>query len=100
MKRCLLILICIVIPICVRSQVDTLLSSGRIPMYAKVISDEKSFGSSFVINTRFYMLDTITIDSVKYELPSCFSLVFFYIEHRRQDYKDILSAKHKALYQS
>ena len=74
MKRCLLILICIVIPICVRSQVDTLLSSGRIPMYAKVISDEKSFGSSFVINTRFYMLDTITIDSVKYELPSCFSV--------------------------
>ena len=116
MKRFLLILICIVTPICVWSQIDTLLSSGRIPMYAKVISNEKSFGSSFVVNSRFYMLDTITIDSVKYNLPSCFSVTSatnttvrsdlqssarcLLQQSRRQEYKDILSANHKSLHQS
>ncbi len=74
MKKFFIVLICIVTPFFAWSQVDTLLSSSRIPMYAKVISNEKNFSSSFVINSRFYMLDTITIDSIKYELPSCFSV--------------------------
>ena len=74
MKRYLLIFMCIAVPFFVYSQNDTLLSFDKPSIRGKIISDEKNFSSSFVINTRFYMLDTITIDSIKYDLPSCFSI--------------------------
>ncbi len=73
MKK-ILVIIFFIVPIYIWAQNDTLLSFDNPSMRGKIISNEKNFSSSFVINTRFYMLDTITIDSVKYNLPACFSV--------------------------
>ena len=73
MKK-ILVIIFFIVPIYIWAQNDTLLSFDKPSMRGKIISDEKNFSSSFVINSRFYMLDTITIDSIKYDLPSCFSI--------------------------
>ena len=41
------------------SQIDTLASFDRQSLCGKILSNEKSFGSSFVINSKLYALDTI-----------------------------------------
>ena len=74
LKRLSIVIICLLFSHLASSQIDTLASFGWKSLCGKIISNEKSFSSSFVVNARFYMFDTITIDSIKYNLPVCFSV--------------------------
>ena len=74
MKRLSIVIICLLFSHLASSQIDTLASFGWKSLCGKIISNEKSFSSSFVVNARFYMFDTITIDSIKYNLPTSFSV--------------------------
>ncbi len=52
MKK-ILVIIFFIVPIYIWAQNDTLLSFDNPSMRGKIISNEKNFSSSFVINTRF-----------------------------------------------